>query len=166
MTVSLKDVCGSIAAVTRNRPAISIYMNARELVRCGAIETTGGSGPGRGIRATPEAVAAVLISEMIGATQGWIGIGDKTQAAMHLKADGRSFVDGLAALLAMDPFPKEAWLQISPARLSGVLTYSAAEEEDGFKRELFVGRGKTPPGIVLDANLYVGLKEIAKAMKG
>ena len=92
--------------------------------------------------------------------------GENESRDAFLKGSETTLGEAVAALLAMDPFPREAWLQISPARARALLTYSSDEEEEGIRKTHFAGRGKTPDGIVLDANLYRGLSEIAKALSG
>ena len=162
MTVSLKDVCSTVASVL-HRPSATVYEHQRELARFGLLERSRGVGPGTGVRATPQAVATLVIAELVGSAEGWVGIGERTKAAMRLKDDTGTLVDALASVLAMDRVPKEIWLQISPGRSVAILSYSS---NDDLVERHFAGTGKTPPGIVLDANLYRGLNEIAKALKG
>lgn len=156
---SLKDVCAEVANVV-GVPASTTYAHGRELVRSGILEPRGGVGPGSGVLATPKTVATLIVAELIGACEGWVRIGDKMHAASKLKdADGVSLVDALAEVLAMDPLPKEIWLQVAPTRAEARLTYSDAEVRH------FIGKGKTPSGIVLDASIYRGIHQIAAAMK-
>jgi len=103
--LSLKSLLSRLARVVGKTPA-ALYERQRVLMEAGLLQTVGGRGPGSGVRATPQAMAVLLIALL--ATESVAEIGDRTPRVIKLKSTNKrcpitgkkTFGDALTAILA------------------------------------------------------------------
>jgi hypothetical protein len=117
---SLKSLIPELAPAF-NLTSAALYERQRALERAGLLKAEGGRGPGSGVRATPQAVAALLCSVL--ATDSLSEVETEAVALSRLRAEGgvcpvtgkRTFSKALSALLASSEMSAQA-LEITVRR--------------------------------------------------
>lgn len=105
MPVSLKSLLPALSDALGDDPG-ALYERQRALVRVGLLEFAPGKGPGSGVRATPESVAALVISRL--ASVNWAEAPTRAREIVTAQASsGRcsltgatNFKDAFAAILS------------------------------------------------------------------
>lgn len=116
---SLKSLIPSLAHELKFSEA-ALYERQRALVRAGLLHSSGGRGPGSGVRATTDAIALLLISLL--ATDSLSETADRTKALANLKSvTGRcpltgkkTFIDAVTAALQDTSFLGLSAIRIDP----------------------------------------------------
>jgi hypothetical protein len=120
-TPSLKSVVSELLAPAFNMTPAALYERQRALERAKLLKAEGGRGPGSGVRATPQAVAALLCSVL--ATDSLSEVETEAVVLSRLRAEGgvcpvtgkRTFSKALSALLAPSEMSAQA-LEITVRR--------------------------------------------------
>jgi hypothetical protein len=98
----------------------ALYERQRALVRAGLLHSSGGRGPGSGVRATADAIALLLISLL--ATDSLSETAKRTKALANLKSvtgrcpltSKRTFIDAVTAALQDSSFLGITAIRIDP----------------------------------------------------
>jgi hypothetical protein len=132
---SLKSLLPKLARMVGKTPA-ALYERQRVLVEAGLLQTVAGRGPGSGVRATPQAMATLLIALL--ASESVTEIGERTAAVMKLKiASGKrctitgkkTFAEALTAILSSEELAKQIGLikVIRSSKTAGALIFKKGE---------------------------------------
>jgi hypothetical protein len=164
---SLKDVIENNLTEILGIPAATIYERQRRLVAGGSLESAEQMrGPGGGVRATPLAVATLLISLL--ATDSLTDTHKRTSTFFNLKnSNGEKFGYALATILDDDAIDENiAGVRVQRDRDQAILLVGASATFFGKP-----GRDwKEPPrelGLFVDVSIYrKSLQAIADILKG